>query len=106
MKKGSPAIYAIEQGRVFPQLDDLATLHNRYGLNINWVISGKGNMILHGQKDSSEPGSLKAMIAQLRTEPENDELARKIDVQLSQVLNDLAKLEHIFNVIDGIKKDN
>jgi transcriptional regulator with XRE-family HTH domain len=34
-----------EQGRTFPSLNYLFHFHERYGLNITWLITGKGEMI-------------------------------------------------------------
>ncbi|MEL6561500.1 MAG: helix-turn-helix transcriptional regulator, partial [Bacteroidota bacterium] len=66
LEKGTPAIYAIEQGRVFPQIDDLAKLQRLYGLNLNWIVSGNGNMILNENKKDFDKGSIKEMINNLK----------------------------------------
>jgi len=105
--KGNPAIYAIEQGRVFPQVDDLAKLQELYGLNLNWIVSGNGSMILNEHKKNFEhEGGLKGLIAKLRVEPENDELANEIDNSLEDMLKNHEKLKRVFNLIEEVKKGN
>ena len=97
--KGTPAIYAIEQGRVFPQVDDLATLQESHGLNLNWIVSGKGSPVIPSSKDKHAPESLKELVAALREDPGNDELAIQIDQQLTITLEKLEKLKKVYNVL-------
>ncbi len=35
-----------EEGKLLPDSNDLLKLHLNFGLNINWLLSGKGDMIL------------------------------------------------------------
>jgi transcriptional regulator with XRE-family HTH domain len=35
-----------ENGRKFPEINYLHTLNKRYGLNINWILSGDGDMFI------------------------------------------------------------
>lgn len=101
--KGTPAIYAIEQGRVFPQLDDLATMQEHYGLNLNWIISGKGNLVLPRGDEEHSPDSLLGLIAALRKDPDNDELAEKVEHQLSIMTERLDKLNKVYEVLQDSK---
>ncbi|MGB3468204.1 MAG: helix-turn-helix transcriptional regulator [Cyclobacteriaceae bacterium] len=104
--KGTPAIYAIEQGRVFPQVDDLATLQQLYGLNLNWIVSGNGNMILNENKSDFNGGNLKELINTLRSDPDNDDLADEIEGQIDVILKNQEKLKRVFKLLEEVKKDN
>lgn len=99
LDKGAPAIYAIEQGRVFPQLDDLALLQDRFGLDLNWLISGDGNPTLWNGNTTDLSDNLKGLIAALRADPSNEELANKVDQQLTFTLNELEKLDIVRKII-------
>ena len=106
VEKGTPAIYAIEQGRVFPQVDDLATLQKLYGLNLNWIVSGNGNMILNENKNDFTGGDLKSLISSLRADPDNDDLADQIEGQIDMILQNQEKLKRVFLLLEEVKKDN
>ena len=99
LEKGTPAVYAIEQGRVFPQLDDLAVLKGHFGLNLNWIISGEGEAVTDYGKDKLSPDGLKGLIADLRMDPSNKELATKVDQQLTLVLDELKMLDKIRKIV-------
>jgi transcriptional regulator with XRE-family HTH domain len=47
-------IAKIENGEIFPNLEILISLYSKYNLNIHWIISGKGDSMLRGQKDYGE----------------------------------------------------
>jgi hypothetical protein len=47
LNKETSRINAIEKGEEFTDCADLFFLENKYGLNPNWLISGKGNMFDH-----------------------------------------------------------
>ncbi|MEL7219830.1 MAG: hypothetical protein AAGJ93_00845 [Bacteroidota bacterium] len=104
LDKGTPAIYAIEQGRVFPQLDDLAILQSQHGLNLNWIISGKGNMVLDELANPVDSDGIKALVSQLRSDPQNDALAKKIDTQLNLMQKDVDKLEQVIALLSRDKR--
>lgn len=106
VEKGTPAIYAIEQGRVFPQVDDLATLQQLYGLNLNWIVSGNGNMILNENKKNFDGGNLKGLISNLRSDPDNDDLMDEIEGQIDVILQNQEKLKRVFKLLEEVKKDN
>ncbi len=44
----------IEHGTTFPKISYLFYFYAKYGLNINWLITGKGDMYLGGQKDGKQ----------------------------------------------------
>jgi transcriptional regulator with XRE-family HTH domain len=47
----------IEHGTTFPKISYLYYFFEKYGLNINWLITGEGDMYLRGVKDegTAEP---------------------------------------------------
>lgn len=106
LEKGTPAIYAIEQGRVFPQIDDLAKLQRLYGLNLNWIVSGNGNMILNENKKDFDKGSIKEMINNLKNNPEDEELLFKINSEVDKIIRNNEKLMRVFNLLEEVKKGN
>lgn len=106
LEKGTPAIYAIEQGRVFPQIDDLAKLQRLYGLNLNWIVSGNGNMILNENKSDFDEGSLKALINNLRTNPDDAELLYKVNSEVDKIIRNNEKLMRVFRLLEEVKKGN
>lgn len=106
LEKGTPAIYAIEQGRVFPQIDDLAKLQRLYGLNLNWIVSGNGNMILNENKKDFDKGSIKEMINNLKNNPEDEELLFKINSEVDKIIRNNEKLMRVFTLLEEVKKGN
>ena len=106
LEKGTPAIYAIEQGRVFPQIDDLAKLQRLYGLNLNWIVSGNGNMILNENKKDFDKGSIKEMINNLKNNTEDEELLFKVNSEVDKIIRNNEKLMRVFNLLEEVKKGN
>ncbi len=47
LSKKTSHIKAIESGKKLPDFEDLIYLEKKYGLNPNWLTSGKGNMFNH-----------------------------------------------------------
>ncbi len=47
LNKKTSHIKAIENGKKLTDCGDLIYLEKKYGLNANWLISGKGNMFAH-----------------------------------------------------------
>ena len=97
--KGVPAIYAIEQGRVFPQLDDLAKLQVRFGLNVNWIISGTGQPLPQDVKKRCSPTDLIDLISTLRENPGNEELAQDIHRRLTATVSELQRLNKVRKIV-------
>ncbi|UCH96631.1 MAG: hypothetical protein JSV88_07220 [Candidatus Aminicenantes bacterium] len=43
---GQQKIAAVEKGTTYPKIDYLHYLNKKYGLNINWMVSGMGDMFV------------------------------------------------------------
>lgn len=49
----------IEHGTTFPKISYLYYFFEKYGLNINWLITGEGDMYLRGAGDDGNDKSIK-----------------------------------------------
>ena len=47
-----PVIKGIEKGTLSPKITDLHYLYNKYGLNINWLLSKTGHMFAEKPEDN------------------------------------------------------
>jgi transcriptional regulator with XRE-family HTH domain len=55
LKVHQSTITNIEHGTTFPKINYLFYFYEKYGLNINWLITGEGDMYLRGVKDDGTP---------------------------------------------------
>jgi SOS-response transcriptional repressor LexA len=44
------ALSQMESGKIKPSIDTMNKLCNLYGINLHWLITGKGNMVIEGSK--------------------------------------------------------
>lgn len=48
------SIIMIEKGTISPKITDLHYLYNKYGLNINWLLSKTGHMFVEKPEDNQD----------------------------------------------------
>jgi transcriptional regulator with XRE-family HTH domain len=100
----------IETGKLFPSMELLIHLYNEYNLNLNWIISGIGEMFranktnqieeLIGTKEVDE--DLSNIIKYLKYKPIQRELATALELALMQPI--MKQYFANLSVIEGVKK--